>query len=74
MRSAITGMRYISPRSFEMRLHGRSSEIADWLPQAHKQRTGVTIHGPSLVQVMDEAQRWSPLTMIDTKARSARSG
>jgi hypothetical protein len=57
-----------------MRLHGTSSEIAEWLPQAHKQRTGVTIHGPSLVQVMDEAQRWSPLTMTEAKARPARSG
>jgi hypothetical protein len=73
MRSAITGMRFISPRSFEMRLHATPSEILDWLPLAHLQRTGVTIARNTLACILDEGKSWSPQSLADTRAPRTRS-
>jgi hypothetical protein len=58
MRSAITSMRLISPRSFEMRLHGTSAEILDWLPDAHEARTGVKLAREVLARLLQQAERW----------------
>jgi hypothetical protein len=57
MRSAITSMRFVSPRSFEMRLHGRSGEILNWLPSSHWQRTRVELSRFALSEILDEADR-----------------
>ena len=43
MRSAVTGMRVLAPRSFELRLHGEVDEILGWLPHAHAYRCGSTL-------------------------------
>ena len=59
MRSAITGMGMLSPRSTEMRLHGTIGEVLQWLPRAHRERTGITLESAALVQVLQEASRWS---------------
>ena len=57
MRSAITSMRFVSPRSFELRLHGKADEILNWLPSAHWQRTRVELGRFALSQILDEAER-----------------
>lgn len=59
MRSAITGMRLLAPRSTEMRLHGTVGEILDWLPRVHRERTGVALDTAALVHVLHEASRWT---------------
>jgi hypothetical protein len=43
VRSFLTGLRLIAPRSFDFRLHGRTFEVMKWFPAAHEQRTGQTI-------------------------------
>lgn len=58
MRSAVTSMRLLSPRSFEMRLHGASDEIIEWLPEAHKARTGVLLVPELLGVLLAQAERW----------------
>jgi hypothetical protein len=69
MRSAVTSMRLLSPRAFEMRLHGTSAEILDWLPEAHEQRTGVRLEREVLAGLLQQAERW-----FDDGMESARSG
>ena len=55
MRSAVTGMRFVSPRTFELRLHGSPQEIVSWLPQAHASRCGMQLSHASLAQTLDDA-------------------
>lgn len=57
MRSAVTSMRFVSPRSFELRLHGKADEILNWLPSAHWQRTRVELARFALAEILDEADR-----------------
>jgi hypothetical protein len=58
MRSAITSMRLLAPRSFEMRLHAASTEILTWLPAAHEQRTGIPLPHAVLSALLQQAERW----------------
>lgn len=58
MRSAITSMRLLSPRSFEMRLHGTSAEMLEWLPDAHELRTTVPLAPQLLRSILDQAEHW----------------
>jgi len=57
MRSAITGMRFVSPRTFELRLHGRAEEIASWLPAAHFARCGTRLRTEGLSALLSTAER-----------------
>jgi hypothetical protein len=56
MRSTITAMRMLAPRSFEMRLHGTLSEILEWVPDAHRQATGVDVPASALERVLHQAE------------------
>ena len=58
MRSAITSMRFLSTRAFEMRLHGSTAEILDWLPEAHLRQTGVEITRDDLSRILRDAEEW----------------
>lgn len=58
MRSMITSMRLLSPRSFDLRLHGTVAELVAWLPEAHAERTGVEIEREQLRTLLDEAYGW----------------
>jgi hypothetical protein len=58
MRSTITGMRFIAPRAFELRLHGSVAEIVEWLPKAHRERTGVAIAPTELHRFLRLAELW----------------
>lgn len=55
MRSAVTGMRFVTPRTFEMRLHGEPQEILGWLPQAHLSRCGSQLPHETLAELLDQA-------------------
>lgn len=55
MRSTITAMRMLAPREFELRLHGTVEEILAWVPDAHRQCTGVDIPASALERVLKNA-------------------
>ncbi|MET0592911.1 MAG: hypothetical protein ABW133_09445, partial [Polyangiaceae bacterium] len=40
VRSFLTGLRLVAPRSFDFRLHSRTFEVLKWFPAAHENRTG----------------------------------
>ena len=58
MRSTITGIRFLSPRAFELRLHASVAEIVEWLPKAHRERTGVAIAPTELHRLLRLAELW----------------
>jgi hypothetical protein len=53
LRSFVTGLRWIAPRSFDFRLCGSTLEVARWLPTEHNKRTGIDVESRRLVQVLD---------------------
>ena len=52
LRSALTGMRLLAPRSFNYRLHGSVDEVLKWLPAEHHTRTGEELDSRRLGQVL----------------------
>jgi hypothetical protein len=53
LRSFVTGLRWLAPRSFELRMNGSVQELAKWLPAEHARRTGVELDKRRLIQVID---------------------
>jgi hypothetical protein len=60
MRSVITGMRVLTPHSYEMRLHSNIAEVVAWLPTVHARRTGVTVEPDALRAVLARANEEAP--------------
>jgi hypothetical protein len=60
IRSFLTGLRFLAPRDFDFRLHGRSSEILDWFPAAHQRRTGQRIDVFQLGRVISSFEARAP--------------
>jgi hypothetical protein len=58
VRSLITGMRAVSPRSYQLKLVGNIPELAAWLPQPHAARTGVAIDADELAAALHTANAW----------------
>jgi hypothetical protein len=56
LRSFVTGLHWLSPRSFDFRLLGSVEQAADWLPAEHWKRTGVEVDPRRLQRVLQE---WS---------------
>jgi hypothetical protein len=55
LQGAITGMRMLAPRSFEMRTHSDLEAIVEWLPDAHGKRTGVFLEPVELLAAVKQA-------------------
>ena len=72
MRSFITGMRFVSPRNFDLRLHGTPAEVMMWLPQKHAKVTGVAIDERQLVRVLDSVATWPDEGSLDVFSSGAR--
>jgi hypothetical protein len=53
LRSFVTGLRWLAPRSFDFRLCATVEELAKWVPAEHAKRTGIEIDPRRLVQVLD---------------------
>ena len=53
VRSFVTGLHWLAPRSFDFRLHGATAEVIDRLPEVHEQLTGVRIDGNRLNRILD---------------------
>ena len=52
VRSFLTGLRIVAPRTFDFRLHGKSSEVLKWFPAAHLARTGHSVDPIRLGRVL----------------------
>jgi hypothetical protein len=52
LRGAMTGLRLVSPRSFDFRVAGSSEDVARWLPAAHEKKTGISLDPQRLVAVL----------------------
>jgi hypothetical protein len=74
MRSAITAMRFLAPRSFEMRIHREASEILPWLPAAHARATGVELPRASLHRLLTEAEQTNASAVPANNQDSLRPG
>jgi hypothetical protein len=61
VRSFLTGLRLVAPRSFDFRLHSRTYEVLKWFPSAHEQRTGQPIDVAQFGRALSEFE-------LDTKA------
>ncbi len=55
LQGAVTGMRMLAPRSFEMRIHDDIEGVLEWLPDEHLRRTGVFLDKDELYAVMNQA-------------------
>jgi hypothetical protein len=55
IQGAVTGMRMLAPRSFEMHIHNDMDSVALWLPDEHRKRTGVSVRPEDLLAAMREA-------------------
>jgi hypothetical protein len=53
LRSFVTGLRWLAPRSFEFRMDSTVEDVAKWLPAEHATRTGVELDRRRLVQVIE---------------------
>jgi hypothetical protein len=54
IRSFVTGLHWLAPRSFDFRLHGSVEEVADWLPPVHERLSGVHLDPIRLRRILDE--------------------
>jgi hypothetical protein len=56
LRAAVTGMRFLAPRSFDFELFSSVDEASQWLPANHKLMTGVSLDPIELRDVLRAAQ------------------
>jgi hypothetical protein len=55
IQAAVTGIRMLGPRSFEMHIHNDLGSVARWLPDEHRNQTGVELQPQDLLAAMQEA-------------------
>jgi hypothetical protein len=53
LRSFVTGLRWLAPRTFHFRMFTTIEEVSRWLPDEHNKRTGIEIDPKQLVKVVD---------------------
>ena len=53
LRSFVTGLRWLAPRSFAFRMNSTIEDVGKWLPAEHTKRTGVGLDRKRLVQVIE---------------------
>jgi hypothetical protein len=71
MRSFVTGMRFMTPRNFELRLHGTTAEALTWLPAHSAKVTGVSVDERALARALESVPSW-PVDGSDLFSSSAR--
>lgn len=55
LRSLVTGIMLMVRSAAPYRFHERVDEVLEWLPDAHRQRTGVSVDGPRLRETLELA-------------------
>jgi hypothetical protein len=58
MRSFVTGMRFMTPRNFDLRLHGTIEEVLEWFPKQHEKISGVSIDVATLARALGSVEEW----------------
>jgi hypothetical protein len=53
LRSFVTGLRWLAPRTFHFRMFTTIEELSRWLPDEHNKRTGIEVDPRQLVKVVD---------------------
>jgi hypothetical protein len=56
IRSFVTGIAVLAPRSLDLRIFGATQELMPWFPTEHARRTGVQIDGDALLKILEQAQ------------------
>jgi hypothetical protein len=56
VRSFVTGLSVLVRGPFELGIFGQLDELAQWLPEIHGSRTGVSMLSSELIQVLRLAQ------------------
>lgn len=74
MRSFVTGMRFVTPRNFDLRLHGSVDEVLAWLPRAHTRVTGVPVDDAALARALHGVDTWPDEGPSDLFSGSSRTG
>jgi hypothetical protein len=62
IRSFLTGLRLAAPRSFDFRVHSRTSDVLAWLPEAHNRQTGEDIKAAQLERALTPFAAGQPFT------------
>jgi len=55
LRSVVTGLRVLSGGHFDYRICQSYEEVTDWLPDVHRERTGVELEKSHLLRALSEA-------------------
>jgi hypothetical protein len=71
LQSVTTGMRMISPRSFDHRINNSIDALVSWLPKEHRKRTGASIDPKELKTVIEKAYLQTIGEPIDVPADHA---
>jgi hypothetical protein len=74
LRSFVTGMRLVSPRSFEIGVHASLAQVADWLPDVHYAKTGVQLDPRTLLDMLVRTETLSrqPAVRVESAGNAAR--
>jgi len=59
LRSFVTGMRLVSPRSFELGMHTSLEQVAEWLPGPHFEKTGTRLDRSRLLDALRRTEALS---------------
>lgn len=55
LRSAVTGIVLLSPKTIPVRVFGKLDDLVQWLPEVHQRATGVAVTSDELAGVLREA-------------------
>lgn len=56
LRSFVTGMRLASPRSFDLGVYATLAQASEWLPERHREKTGVRVDPESLLRALQRTE------------------
>jgi hypothetical protein len=70
LRSLVTSVKVIAPRSVDIRIHADIAELLTWFPAEHAQRTGVTLEPADFVKTLSEARAWQQAAVRPSAARA----
>jgi hypothetical protein len=70
LRSIVTSVRVVAPRTVDIRIHGEMAELLGWFPAEHAQRTGVTLDPAGFMRCLAQARAWQQAAVRPAAARA----
>ena len=67
IRGFVTSIRVIAPRTIDLRIHSEMSELLEWFPEEHAQRTGVQLESAELLRQLEHVRRNTPQSRAPEK-------